>query len=61
MKKRILIIVAIVAVIIIATIVYTHYVPVWASIVNAISFVAGAFVGGFYMYKRLKEGKEDEK
>ena len=62
MKKN-LIILAIAIAVIIAVILYMHYVPVWINLQNIVVFVAGAVVGvlGLYTYnKYFKKDKDTE-
>lgn len=62
MKKN-LIILAIAIAVIIAVILYMHYVPVWINLQNIVVFTAGAVVGvlGLYTYnKYFKKDKDTE-
>jgi Flp pilus assembly protein TadB len=62
MKKN-LIILAIAIAVIIAVILYMHYVPVWINLQNIVVFAAGAVVGvlGLYTYnKYFKKDKDTE-
>lgn len=45
MKKKIIVWVAILLVVIIGLLIYNHYIPVWVSISNVISFIVGAVLG----------------
>lgn len=62
MKKN-LIILAIAIAVIIAVILYMHYVPVWINLQNIVVFAADAVVGvlGLYTYnKYFKKDKDTE-
>ena len=62
MKKN-LIILAIAIAVIIAVILYMHYVPVWINLQNIVVFAVGAVVGvlGLYTYnKYFKKDKDTE-
>lgn len=56
MKKKFWIFLIVLVLLVVATIVYTHYVPVWVSLINAVTFVLGC-VAGFYYRKIFVEGK----
>lgn len=54
MKNKIIIWVAILLVVIIGLLIYNHYIPVWVSISNVISFIVGVAIGILLKYLKDK-------
>ncbi|QIG64743.1 hypothetical protein SJC03_65 [Bacteroides phage SJC03] len=60
MKKK-LIILAIVIAVIVAVMLYMHYIPIWINLQNIVVFAVGVIVGvlGFYTYNKYFKKVED--
>lgn len=58
MTKK-LIFAAIAAVIVVALLVFAHYAPVWVSVTNAVTFLAGVVVGWIIRYIYAKYFKNE--